>query len=476
MIAIFSDKFKKDLTIQSEIYIAGWLESYTEVPNSELSRLCIEGEKKQLSTLKHNTLRTIWDNESKVLELKIDGFDVNYSESDDYNVLMSKNYVPLIYFYYGFEDTVDLAFILKPDRDELSIEGNNIIDLKFNSTVKAEFVNIRKNINNDFDFLEGVVSEAKTCAKNILVVDPSEEVLVTKDSYYRLLRKSYVQIRGTVEYEEYKVGKDGEIVKIDEGITEVSGIDGVSIILESKSSMFDCTIDEAWNRVVYGKLLEEDEASWGIFHLELNYLDHDLKPQTLVSKSFKLVQGLLETYVRITEASTDFTELGDYLFLFDASGKTIHNFKLKISSLEVIGVENIKISAPTESDTDYMFSKFSVSIENFNLSDEGSVVVDFRLTTKETNKLTTPLPAKDGKFSLIPIMINLVGTEYKASTINFYLVQKPATVTLAAFNPSTGLSIDTVTLEYDQSSIPVILGVEDDTNIHYGERLFRFRT
>ena len=523
MIAIFSDKFKKDLTIQSEIYIAGWLESYIEVPNSELSRLCIEGEKKQLSTLKHNTLRTIWDNENKVLELKIDGFDVNYSDSDDYDVLMSKNYVPLIYFYYGFEDTVDLAFILKPDRDELSIEGNNIIDLKFNSTVKAEFVNIRKNINNDFDFLEGVVSEAKTCAKNILVIDPSEDVLVTKDSYYRLLRKKaaevgckegrcidetgkyqdsyytyriykegtltpilfdttgaelitkyslskdggYVQIRGTVEYEEYKVGKDGEIVKIDEGITEVSGIDGVSIILESKSSMFDCTIDEAWNRVVYGKLLEEDEASWGIFHLELNYLDHDLKPQTLVSKSFKLVQGLLETYVRITEASTDFTELGDYLFLFDASGKTIHNFKLKISSLEVIGVENIKISAPTESDTDYMFSKFSVSIENFNLSNEGSVVVDFKLTTKETNKLTTPLPAKDGKFSLIPIMINLVGTEYKASTINFYLVQKPATVTLAAFNPSTGLSIDTVTLEYNQSSIPVILGVEDDTDGDY---------
>lgn len=525
MIAVFSNKFKKDLAIQSEIYLAGWEESYNNEPAEELSRKCIEGETKQLSTLKHKNLRTLWDKEKRVLELEIEGFDVSYSDLDnyDYNVLTNLNYIPSIYFYYGFEDTVDLAFILRPDKDDLSLEGSNIVDLNFSDTVKAEFVNFRKNIDNDFDFLEGVISEAKTCAKNILVVDPSEKVLVTKDSYYRLLRKKaaevgckegrcidengkyqdsyytyrtykegtltpilfdttgaemitkyslskdggYVQIRGTVEYEEFRVGKDGEIVKIEEGITEVSGIDGVSIILESKAPIFDCAIDETWNRVVYGKLLEE-ESSWGIFHLELNFLDHDLKPQTLVSKPFKLVQGMLETFVKIIDASTNFTELGDYLFLFETTGRTVHNFKLKISSSDVIGLDNIKVSAPTESDTEYMFSKFSVDYENFKQEDDGSVTVDFKLTTTGKNESSsTPLPAKNGKFSLIPIMINLVNTDYQAPTINFYLVQKPNTVTLAAFNPSTGLSIDTVTLDYDQFSIPVILGVGEDTDGDY---------
>lgn len=525
MRAIFSNKFKKDLTLPSELYLAGWEEKYEDIPLATLSELAVTGERVRLENLKHPSLRTQWDNVNKDLELWVEGIDVEFPEDGTHDDLVDLNYVESIFFYYGFEDEVDLAFILVPeDNKEISLTGNNIINLQLLDTTKAEFVNFKKNIENDFDFLEGTVSEAKTRAKNILVLDSKDEVLVTKDSYYRLLRTKaaeegckegrcidetgkyqnsyytyrtykegtlkpilfdttgstlmtkynlsldggYVQVRGVVDYEEWKVGKNGLVEKVGEGTTGISGIDGVTVILESKSPYFNCTIDEAWNRVVYEKLLEENEASWGIFRLELSYLGANKEPVTISSKPFKLVQGSFDSYIDITNPSTSFTELGSYLFMFEADGNTTHNFTLVVSTSEVIKLENIEVSAPSGSDLEYMQSKFKVEYDNLQQLDNGTVTIDFKLSTTGKNESRSlPLPAKNDKFELIPLIIKLKDTDTVFQGVNFYLVQKPVTVDLVAFENENGYNINKVVLDYTQTTCDIILGLSEDIDGDY---------
>lgn len=511
MKVFFSNEFKKELNIPTEIYLSAWEEKTDALSESSIIALCASGVSKSLENIEHTESRCLWDTSTKTLQINIDNIKVTIP-SGDY-LTATAGYIKALFFYYGYEEIVKLAFVLVPESDdELCLTGNNIINLQFLESTRAEFVNYRKDVINDFDFLEGVWSGVK----NILVIDESDEVLVSKDSYYRLLRKQsaeegckegrcidvdggyqnsyytfktykpgtlkpvlfdssgsaimtkyrlraeggYVQVRGTVEYEEFKVGKDGVIERIGSGITEISGVDGVTIVEEEKSPTFVCIVDNTWNRVIYAMQTSFDTAPWGIFHLELSFLDENKNVKTITSNSFKLVQGSFESYVKIIDPTTPYTELNNYLFLFEADGTTVHKFTLEIATEEVIDKNNINISAGTKEELDYMCSKFTIEYSD-PIFEGDKIKFEVSLSTNQINESESiPIPCMvNNEFKLIPLNIGLVDTDITYKPGVFYLVQKPKTQKLKVYS-GVGPEIDTIVLENNQTMGFIALGTD----------------
>lgn len=530
MKAYFNERFKKELKIPGEIYLAGYQifsgkkKPFSDSPEfdpKQMFKYWLMEEKDEnnnvqpLKNMISTSIDTIWESDSKVLKFNI--CDIPESAINDWVFDNQEDYYYSIMVYCGYEDLVDLAFILIPDTiDELSYTGNNIIELAFNPDIKADFVNTKNNISNDFDFLEGALNDYKSRPKNILLVDSTDEVLVAKDSYYRLLRRNcaevgsdegryldetgkyqdayytyrtyskitpilfdstggtmltksnlktdkddYVQIRGLVEYEEWAVGKNNSVTSIGTGVSEVSGVDGVKIVCDKVNSNFKYTIDESWNRILYSAVkLEEGETSYGIFHLEISYVDEKSISRTIKSDKFKLIQGASESSAVMVNPSTEYLEGGKRLFMFESNKKPIHKFTLRVNSpSQVITKDNIKISSTTTENWNYMDSKFSVICNEGELMDDGYTNFEFTLTAKAVNNNDNPLPFKDNKFELIPININIIDTETSFSTISFYLVQKPASVDINIYNSTDNTEIDTLILNNDETSHKVIIGL-----------------
>lgn len=516
----FSEDFKKELNIPSGIYLSAWEEVTEETSEWSIISLCFEGISKSLNDIKHTDFKTLWNSETKTLQFNLENFDITIPDDGSYQTAMN-GYVKSLRFYYGYEDTVRLAFVLVPESDEeLNLTGNNIISLQFLESTRAEFTNYKKDIINDFDFLEGVSSGIK----NILVISPEDEVLISKDSYYRLLRKrlseegckegscidknggyqnsyytfrtykegtlkpilfdsngsilltkhhlnqagGYIQIRGTVEYEEFRTEEDGKITKIRDGITEISGVDGVCIVADEVSPTFTYMIDNTWDRIVYAMQVNPEETLWGIFHIELSFLDKEKQSRTISSKRFKLVQGNFESYAKIVNPTTTYTEYNNYLFLFEADGTTLHKFTVEVLTDEVIEKENVYIfkQDQNQEELDYMNSKFDIKIGEKSVT--GNVVrFDVEIVTKQVNPSDSiPIPEINGEFKLIPLEIGLKNTDisYKPST--FYLVQKPKTQKLKIFT-SLGPSVNIITLENDQPYAVIALGLDSQVTGDY---------
>lgn len=517
---IFSDKFKEDLTRPEDFIITGWDWELCNNSNDYYKTICKNGIVKSTSDVANTNLNTIWDDNKKVLEVCVK--DINSELSVAENSQDDVKYA--LYFYYGTVSHVsNLAFIIifrnSKDSNDLSVFGNNIITLdllKLFPTTEARFINVSKNRDNDFDFLEGAwCGDSKV--RNLFTINSSDEdSLITKDSYYRTLRREMIyknskdfgfldetgkfqdsyytfkiykegtlkpilfdtksgkiktkyklkldegslQIRGLVDYDEYRVEENGSIVKIGSGTTEISGIDGVEIIEDSKSPEFNYDIDEHNNTLNYHKPADEATALWGIFYLSLSYLDGNKETHTITSEKFKLVQGEFENFIRINNATTNFKEDNNLVFLFESNGTVSHTFTLEIASEEVITKKNIKIST----DDSTLSDLYKIELGELNAGSDSSEVLVTMIPTKG-NSTAFPIPS-NLESDIPPFKIEIVDTETKFSPIFFYNIQKPRSKELLIFarkgQNSYTKNIDSIEIPRNETSVSIVLGIEGD--------------
>ena len=100
MKVFFSDEFKKELNIPTEIYLSAWEEKTDALSESSIIALCASGVSKSLENIEHTESRCLWDTSTKTLQINIDNIKVTIP-SGDY-LTATAGYIKALFFYYGY--------------------------------------------------------------------------------------------------------------------------------------------------------------------------------------------------------------------------------------------------------------------------------------------------------------------------------------------------------------------------------------
>ena len=147
-----------------------------------------------------------------------------------------------------------------------------------------------------------------------------------------------LKLTGSIEYDLYYVSDSG-LVYVNTGSDEITGIDGVRIINIEKDHGFTYEIDNLLYNVNYftPEGVDTDDPlinPYGIFVLELTYVDLDGETKTIRSNKLRLIQGGYYGYFNVISRDSNYFYPKDdaAMYLFGRRKGERKNFTLRVKS------------------------------------------------------------------------------------------------------------------------------------------------
>lgn len=175
-----------------------------------------------------------------------------------------------------------------------------------------------------------------------------------------------LKLTGSIEYDLYYVSDSG-LVYVNTGSDEVTGIDGVRIVNIEKDYGFTYEIDNLLYNVNYftPEGVDTDDPlinPYGIFVLELTYVDLDGETKTIRSNKLRLIQGGYYGYFNVISRDSNYFYPKDdaAMYLFGRRKGERKNFTLRVKSpifteyWEDDNISKIKSDISFEFENDYM--------------------------------------------------------------------------------------------------------------------------